>query len=328
MHTVGQTRRYRFRAVLESAGAEFTEDTGGRLAAALAYYTLFSLIPLLFVVVALTSMTLGPLSETLPDDCTDIVYLAPGDRPLDSLVEQVREVAGKSVSDPIRVLLCSVRKTAAASLSIGIAFSAFLASGIFLQIQGVLNTIFHVPSEEIRGLANLLMRRLTALAAAIGLAVLGFAPVAAVGVIQYVDRLIPTGIGWLHPLISFMIPVISAALLVAVVSLIFRTLPATKIPWKAALRGGLVTSLLVLLAAFLLGSYLGRIAGSGTLGALGGVAVLLFFFYLLWIVFVFGAELTKVYADYLRFGDIVNPTQRERRGRVEAAGPGGEDSGR
>jgi len=303
----------RFKAVLRAAGAEFTEDHGGRMAAALAYYTLFSLIPLLFVVIALTSITLGPSSTALPDDCSDAVYLAIGDRPLDRMVAQVQEVAGRDVADPMRVLLCSVRKTATASLSIGIVFAAFLASGIFLQIQGVLNTVFHVPDEKVKGLMNLLWRRLIALASAIALAILVLVPVAAVGVIQFVGRLIPDGVGWVHWMLGLLVPAISAVMLVAVVGLTFQALPATRIPWKAARRGGAVTSILALLAAFLLGTYLGRVAGSGTLGALGGVAVLLFFFYLMWMVYVFGAELTKVYADYLRFGDIVSPTARERR---------------
>ncbi len=303
----------RFKAVLSAAGAEFTEDHGGRLAAALAYYTLFSLIPLLFVVIALTSMTLGPSSATLPDNCADAVFLVSGDRPLDRLVGQVQDVAGKDVADPMRVLLCNVRKTATASLSIGILFAAFLASGIFLQIQGVLNTVFHVPDEKVKGLVNLLWRRAIALAAAIVLAVLVLVPVAAVGVLQFIDTLIPTSVAWVHWVLGFLVPALSAVMLVGVVSLTFRALPATRIPWKAARRGGAVTSVLALFAAFLLGTYLGRVAGSGTLGALGGVAVLLFFFYLMWIVYVFGAELTKVYADYLRFGDIVNPTARERR---------------
>ena len=65
-----------------------------------------------------------------------------------------------------------------------------------------------------------------------------------------------------------------------------------------------------LTAAFLVGLYLNTVGPTGTLGALGGVAILLLFFSLMWVVYLFGAEVTKVYADYLEYGDIRQPVER------------------
>ena len=72
-----------------------------------------------------------------------------------------------------------------------------------------------------------------------------------------------------------------------------------------------MTSVVGLLAAFGVGPYLGGIGGgSSTFGVLGGIAILLFFFNLMWVVYVFGAEITKVYADFIEFGDVVAPHER------------------
>ncbi|MCP3974264.1 MAG: hypothetical protein GY720_07210 [bacterium] len=78
------------------------------------------------------------------------------------------------------------------------------------------------------------------------------------------------------------------------------------------MRGGATTALIGLTAAFGVGLYLNTAGTTGTLGALGGIAILLFFFNLMWFVYLYGAEVTKVYTDYLRYGDVMQPTERER----------------
>ncbi len=307
--------------ILKAAAAEFGEDKAGRQAAALAYYTLFSLVPLLFVAVAVTAITLGPPRDALPThpvtgevECarvTDEPLASDSDRPLDRLVVQLDDVAGDAVSDPVRVLICQAREHAGTSLSLGVAVAAFAASGIFLQVQGVLNWIFHVPGEKVRGFAALVWKRLVALAAALALAVLVLIPVLAVGAVRVLIRLLPLDLSWLAAPIGFVVPLVSLTILVATVAVTFRVLTRARIPWKAARRGGAATAVSGLVAAFLVGQYLGTFAsGSSTFGVLGGLAILLFFFNLMWVVYVFGAEVTKVYADYLEFGDVVAPHER------------------
>lgn len=315
--------------ILKTAGVEFGEDKAGRQAAALAYYTLFSLVPLLFVAVAVTAITLGPPRDALPlnpetgqVDCGRVtnVPLAPGsDRPLDRLVVQLDDVAGESVSNPVREIICQARENAGTSLSLGLAVAAFTASGIFLQVQGVLNWIFHVPDERVKGIVATIRKRLVALVAAIVLAALVIVPVVAVGAIQFLIGLLPIGSEWLAVPLSLAVPLVSLAVLVATVGLTFRVLTSAQIPWKAARRGGATTALAGLVAAFLVGQYLGTFtSGSSTFGVLGGLAILLFFFNLMWAVYLFGAEITKVYADYLDFGDVVPPHERAESRFVES----------
>jgi membrane protein len=306
--------------ILKAAGAEFGEDKAGRQAAALAYYTLFSLVPLLFVAVAVTALTFGPSREALPldplggvacDRVADTPIPNESDRPLDRLVVQLDEVAGQAVSDPVRVLICQARENAGPSLSIGLAVAAFAASGIFLQVQGVLNWIFHVSEEQVKGFVVLVRKRLTALVAAIVLAVLVLIPVVAVATVQFVVALLPIESPWLAIPIGLVVPVVSLLMLVGTVALTFRALTTARIPWQAARRGGAATAVAGLFSAFLVGQYLGSIGSeSATFGVLGGLAILLFFFNLMWVVYVFGAEVTKVYADYLTFGTVEPPHER------------------
>lgn len=307
--------------ILKTAAKEFGEDKAGRQAAALAYYTLFSIVPLLFVAVAVTAITLGPPRDALPLDpatgtvacerATNIPIAVDSDRPLDRLVVQLDEVVGESVSDPVRVLICQARENAGASLSVGLALAAFAASSIFLHVQGVLNAIFHVPTHRVSGIAALLRQRLVAFAAAIVLAILVVVPVVAVGAIRFLVDLLPIATAWLALPLSLLVPVVSLFVLVATVALTFRVLTQAEIPWQAARRGSATTALTGLVSAFLVGQYLASFAsGSSTFGVLGGLAILLFFFNLMWVVYLFGAEVTKVYADYLEFGDVVPPHER------------------
>lgn len=316
------TRWRRLVEILTTAAREFGQDKAGRQAAALAYYSLFSVVPLLFVAVAVTALTLGPSMDRLPTDpdtgeveCSRVIETPISSefstRPLDRLVVQLDEVAGSTVSDPVRVIICQARENAGTSLSLGLAVAAFAASGIFLQVQGVLNWLFHAPDEEVKGFVALVRKRIVALAAAVALAVLVLVPVLAVGAIRLVVGLLPVEAAWLSTPISLVVPLVSFAVLVSTVAVTFRLLTQARIPWRAARRGGAATAMAGLVAAFGVGQYLGSVgSASSTFGVLGGLAILLFFFNLMWVVYLFGAEVTKVYADYLEFGDVMAPHER------------------
>lgn len=279
--------------IVKAAVKEFGADKAGRMGAALSYYTVFSLVPLLFLLVAIAGF-----------------FLAGGEDRVVDLVEQTREVAGTEVADILGQLIDSVQTQAGGALSIGLLLSAYSASGIFQQVQAVLSELFHVPEEERRsGVIGWLIRRAVALASALVLALLAFTPIAAVATVGLLADLV-SGIPGLGALVRLGVPVLSLVVLMGVVALSFQVLTPVTIPWRAAVRGGIATALVGLAAAWGVGQYLARASGGGTLGVLGGLAVLLIFFNLIWLVFLFGAEITKVYADYLTFGDIRQPSAR------------------
>jgi membrane protein len=292
--------------MLTVAVKEFLVDRGVRLAAALSYYSIFSVVPLLFLVVAAAGFLLG-----------DAAAVA-------DLVARVEDIAGPEVGDSFESLLGTVREERGGALSVGIVLAAFTSSTVFQQIRGVLVTIFHVPESKRRsGAVGWLVGRAIGVVSAIVLAVLVFTPIAAVGGVRWLVGLLPDTVSWLEPILSLGIPLVSLGMLIVVAGLVLQALTPVKIPWRAAWRGGAATAIAGLSAAALVGVYLDRAGGTGTLGALGGAAILLFFFYLLWIVFIFGAEVTKVYSDYLVYGDIVQPSERPDRAQQFNAGTPG-----
>lgn len=266
--------------VFKTAAREYGSDGAGRSAAALAFYTLFSLVPMLFLVVAIGGFILGDVDR------------------LNALVEQVETAAGETVAEQIGELFEVATEQAGTSLGIGLVLTVFSASGIFLQVQGVLNRIFKVETERVRGWMGILWKRGVAFVSALVLALLTLAPVLAVAGVRYVNQHLISA-GWLRSLLGFGVPILSVLLLMSVVGLTFQTMTAELIPWRAAIRGGAATALVGLVAAYLVGWFLGTFGVSGTLGVLGGVAILLFFFNLMWQVYLFGAEVTKVYAGFV-----------------------------
>lgn len=281
--------------IIKVAAKEFQADSGSRMGAALSYYTIFSLVPLMFLLVAVAG------------------FVFEDERLVDDLLDQVTEVAGPDVGAILDDLIQTVGEQRTGALSIGVLLAAYLASGIFQQLQAVLAVIFKVPQEERRqGAVGWLIRRGTAVLSASVFAILAFTPIVAVAAVGWIEQPV-AGVPELVALVRLGVPITSVLVLMAVVAASLQLLTKVDVPWKAAIRGGAGTAIVGLLAAFGVGQYLSRAGSSGTLGALGGLAVLLFFFNLIWMVYIGGAEVTAVYADYLRHGDIVPSAVRDER---------------
>lgn len=282
-----------------------------RFAAALSFYTLFSLVPLLFLTVAIVGFVSTDSVLTGVDCEVAAAATIPADpsNPLDRVISQVQDIAGTQVADQLAGLTCEATAIRSQALGIGILLTAFSASSIFLHVQAVLNYIFHVPQDRRKGIMNLIVQRAIALGSALVLAVLVLIPIVAVAGVNLIRGLIE--VSWLRNLLGVAVPLTSLIMLVVVVGITFQLLTRARIPWQAARRGGYFTAVAGLLGAFLVGTYLGNFGASGTLGAVGGVAILLFFFNLMWMIYLFGAELTKVYGDFLEHGDVMAPSQRE-----------------
>jgi membrane protein len=299
-------------AMLKDAAAGYKEHGAGRLGAALSYYTIFSLIPLMFLVLAIAGFVFRDPSV------------------VDRLVRQVAEVAGSQVGKTFESMVTLARDQRGGTLSIGLVLAAYSASGIFQQVQSVLGVVFDIaPERRRKGAVGWLIKRSVALVSAVGFAILAFTPIVAVGAVGWLINLLPEGLSRLDPVLRLGVPIVSLLVLMAVVGLSYQVLTSARIPWTAAWRGGAATAIVGLVAAFVVGTYLTRFGGSGTLGALGGLAILLFFFGLMWTVYLFGAEVTQVYARSLSGEPPVRPSRArapqetaedEADGRLSASG--------
>lgn len=331
--------------ILKAAGQEFGNDMGSRFGAALSFYTIFSLVPLLFLIVAVvgfvsTDSQLTPTEEQVAaaevtggDACADAgvddIDADPRPaNPLDRALLQVEDVVGNPVADQLAQLTCQSSTNRQQALWIGIALAAFSGSAVFLHVQGILNFIFDAPDERTTGIGNTILQRAIAVGWAILLAVLVFVPLVAVAGVNFLRSLVPADTPWLDDLLTFAVPLTSLGVLVVVVALTFQLLTRIHIPWQAARRGGLFTAVVGLVGAFGVGFYLEQFGGGGALGAIGGVVILLFFFNLMWIIYLFGSEVTKVYVDYLQHGDIRAPHLRAAEAEKEGPEPGRPHAGR
>ncbi len=279
--------------ILWAAGKEYAADQASRMAAALAYYAIFALAPLLVLAVSVAGFVFGEQA-------------AEG-----AIRSQIAETVGDQVAEAVESILVSAFETRFAAGTVGLLLAMWTGSAVFLQLQRSLDTIFHAPPHDIHGLVRIARQRSIALFPALGVGVALLTLLAANAAVANLGRLLPHELDWLRSLLAYAGPSTSFLLLVAIFSLMFRYLTSVRMPWRAAIRGAVFTAVAFIAGGVAVGLYLGRFAGAGTFGAVGTVAILLFFAYLMAQIFLFGAEVTKVYADYLEHGDIRQPSERE-----------------
>lgn len=289
------------RTFLGLLGATFKElgaDRDPRMAPALAFYGFFSLAPLFALAVALVGTVVDPVSVE------------------QEIRPQLDQVLPPDAAQWVVDLFDGAIRTSGTVFSLGVALAIITGSGIFLAVQQVLNDIFDVPRHVVRGLFSEIRRRLVAFASAILIGAVMLAVFAAGVGVSYLDALLgtrfPSHRGWLVPLVGYVSPALSLVITWVVFVAILGLMPQTRIPWRAVRRGALFTAGVFIGAALLIGWAFRWIPRFGTLGAVGAVAVVLIVAYLLGEVFVFGAEFTKVYADYVRHGNIAPPHWRDQ----------------
>jgi membrane protein len=281
--------------LLRQTFQEWNEDKVSRLAAALAYYTVFSLTPLITISLAIVGMVFGK------------------DAARGELVAQIQGLVGRQSAQVIETAIANISQNSHPGITslINIGVLLFAASGVFAELQGALNTIWEVapkPGKEIR---LFIRQRLLAflMVMAIGLLLLASLMlntflVAASHLVtssHFVINILPGGtIPWrlLNTVGSFVITTL-------LFGLIYKYLPQAKIAWSDIWIGALMTATLFSIGKFALGLYLGRNTFSSAFGAAGSlVFVVAWVFYSAQILF-FGAEFTHVYAR--QYGSYIRP---------------------
>lgn len=284
-HPEGEGRGWRFWwSVLRDTLREYGEDKGLQLGAALAYYTVFAVAPLILVILSLTAFFLG--SEAAGGHLT----------------EQFRGLVGEEGGGLIEDLIARAAEGNTASWAgmIGLATAMFGASGVFAQLQSALNQIFDLkPNPSRSGVGRFVRARLVSLGIVVSVGFLLLVSlIASATVAAVTDQM--RAIGTAGEVGAQAVTAgVSLAMATALFALIFRVLPDADIRWKEALAGGFATALLFALGKMLIGLYLGRSSISSVFGAAGSLAVLLVWVYYSAQIVLFGAELTQVAARKL-----------------------------
>jgi membrane protein len=257
----------------------FIEDEALTRGAAIAFYTITSIGPVLFIVIAIAGLFFG--EEAARGAISTQLGGLMGRQSADLLQTTIQNAGGK-------------RSSVLATL-FGMAMLIVTASGVFTEMQQTLNVIWRSRAQK--GIVSALLR---ARAVSLGLvAALGFlllvslvisALLAALG--AYIDTVVPYG----HLVLQLLNFVASFALITVLFAAIYKVLPDRRIDWHDVVVGAITTALLFTLGKTLIGLYLGSSSIASSYGAAGGLMIALLWVYYSAQVFLLGAEFTKVYA--------------------------------
>ena len=275
-------------SLIKASGVEFFSSRPARLAAAMCCYCAFSLAPL-----ALLAVLFASWYGRDPDF-------------LQRLFEPLREVMGAENARTMEGLFSMMGHAQLGTRGTLLGFSSLMfgASGMFVEVQGALNTIWHAPEEPSYWRTYIRQRFLTF----VMLLVCGLLLVASL-VIFALLTVFANFFADHFPLpfdtLRILHTVVSIGLLSILFALIYKVLPDVQMHWRDVLLGSVVTALLFTLGKSIMGWYLGRFALASVYGPVSALVVLLFWIFYSCQIFLFGAHFTYVYA--CRYGTLAPP---------------------
>ena len=275
--------------LVKQTTSEWIDQDVSRLGAGLAFYTLFAIAPLFVIVLAIAGFWFG--AEAARHE----------------LFSQVSGLVGSEGGEAIQALVSAAHKpkTGAWATVIAVATLFVGATGVFVQLQDALNSVWGVRRVPGRGLRNFMKDRL-----------LSFALIVGIGFLLLVSLILSAGLSALGKFMAGLLPaqetiwhginfVVSFGVITLLFAMIFKVLPDVKIAWRDVWIGAVITAFLFNLGKLLLGFYLGRSSVASAYGAAGSlVLVLLWVYYSAQILF-FGAKFTQVYSN--RYGSHLEP---------------------
>jgi membrane protein len=271
--------------LVRDSGKDFIEDDCQTQAAALSYYTIFSLPPLLVLIL----MILGKLVD--PQDIRGQLETQIGALMGPSATEQIRTILQEAHAPGSSALLPTVLSIIALILG---------ATGAFGQLQAALNRAWEVaPDPQQGGLKAFLLKRVFSFGMILSVAFLLLVSlVVSAALSAFGDALggmLPEGVS--ATLLQVLNQVISLAVVTALFAVIFRVLPDARVAWRDVWVGAAVTAVLFVVGKFLIGFYLGRSNPGEAFGAAGSLAVMLVWIYYSSMILLLGAEFTQAWAE-------------------------------
>lgn len=283
-----------FLGLFREAFREWNEDRAPRLGAALAYYTIFSIAPLLVIVIAICAQVFG--DDAARRHIRDEIETMVGRPAAEAVEDMLRHAHGKG-SGPW-------------ATGLGVVTLLFGALGVFVQLQDALNTVWKVEPKPGRGWLHMLRDRALSFAMVLGTGFLLLVSLVASTVLQAVrtfgDHLfepahLPGGLSIWQTANA----VLSFAFITVLFAMIYKILPDVRIRWRDVWAGALIATVLFTIGKYLIGLYLGRAGVTSAFGAAGSLVIVLVWVYYSSQILLYGAEFTRVYARHI--GDHVGP---------------------
>jgi membrane protein len=270
--------------ILQDVVSHWNRNGDAAQSAALAFYTIFSLAPVLVVVIALAGAVYG--EEAVRGQ----------------IVSEFQGLMGRDAALLVQEVLKSAARPASGRIATvaGIFTLLFGATGVFAQLQDALNRIWGVAPKPRAVFTTLLRKRL-----------LSFAILLGIGFLLLVSLVMSAGLTaagrWLERFVSVEILqvtnfLVSFLVITLLFALIYRVLPDVRLDWQDVWVGALLTSLLFVMGKTLIGLYLGRTGMASAYGAAGSLVVVLLWVYYSALIFFFGAEITHIQSRQYRTG--------------------------
>jgi membrane protein len=278
--------------LIKDSAIKWDEDKVPRLAAALSYYTVFAMAPILVIVIAIAGLVFGQEA-------------AQG-----QIVGQLDGLVGHEGAVAIQDILKNSRKEDAgvAAMILGTFTLLIGATGVLVELQDALNTVWGVTPKPGRGIMGMLRDRFLSFTMILGfgfiLLVSLVLSAALTAVSNYLERFLPS-IDYVYLLQGANI-LLSFLVTTVLLAMIYRILPDAKIAWRDVWIGAAISSILFGIGKYLIGLYLGQSSISTTYGAAGSLAILFVWVYYSSMILLLGAEFTQVYAN--RYGKHVVPS--------------------
>ncbi len=276
-------------ALVRQAASEWIDQGISRQGAALAFYTFFAIAPLFVIVLAIAGFWFGEEAARR------------------ELFSQVSGLVGSDGGEAIQALVSAAHKPEAGAWATAIAVATLFvgATGVFVQLQDALNSIWGVRRKPGRGVRDFIRDRL-----------LSFALILGIGFLLLVSLVLSAGLSALDKFMVGLLPaqetllqginfVISFGIITLLFAMIFKVLPDVKIAWRDVWIGAIITALLFNLGKSLLGLYLGRSSVTSAYGAAGSLVIVLLWVYYSAQILFFGAKFTQIYST--RHGSQLEP---------------------
>ena len=268
--------------IMKKAFAGFTDDKVFKMSASLAYYTIFSIGPMIIVIIFLADLFYG--REAIEG----------------TIYGQLSGLVGNGAALQIQEIIknASISGESTVAATIGVITLIIGATTVFAEIQDSINTIWNLKAKASKsGIVKMLLTRLVSFSVVISLGFILLVSLIVNGLIEgLMDRLQRVFPDVTVVLVYVVNLIVTFAVITALFSIIFKVLPDAKIKWKDVFVGAMATAVLFMIGKFGISLYIGQSDIGGTYGAAGSMVILLLWVYYSSLILYFGAEFTKAYA--------------------------------
>jgi membrane protein len=267
--------------MVRAAAADWVEDKAAQMGAALAFYSVLSLAPLVVIALAIVALFVD------------------ADAAAGQFLSQVESMVGADGAQAIAGMLenADQPQTGTVAAILGIATLLFGASGVFGQLQEAMNTIWDVPAKQGGGIWKMIRSRFLSFAMVLGTGFLLLVSLMLSALIAGVGQQVGQWWPGLEAISHLANETATFLVMTLLFALIFKLLPDAKVRWRDVWVGALLTAVLFTLGKWLIGLYLGKSAVGSAYGAAGSLVVLLVWIYYSSQILFFGAELTHAMAE-------------------------------